>query len=117
MSATLRFALRNHGLCIVACSIVAFLILMFVTSVGRDFGDARSGDVVRPESSFSTFERMCFEISRVMTIPVRWFKISDSTTVAVAAFTMLFLVWGTIGYLSVRLLIRTVYRRSVRSRS
>ncbi len=117
MPATQRTELRNHCLGIVACSVAAFLFLMFVTSVGWDVGDARSGDVVRPESSFSTFEKICFEISRAITIPARWFRFSDSTTGEVAIFSMLLLAYGAIGYLSLRLLLRRVRHYSFKTHS
>src|SRR6476620_10135002 len=119
MRPLLQTKLGKHGLGIVACSVAAFLFIVFVTSVGWGVGDARSGDVVRSESSFSPSERICFEVSRAMTVPVRWFipSNSTSTTAAVAVFSMLSLAWGIIGYLSVVLLVRTARGRSSRARS
>src|SRR5262245_31629171 len=117
MRAVLPIGLGKHCIGIVACSVAAFLFILLATSAGWDVGDARSGDVVRPESSFSFFERVCFEVSRAMTSPVRWFRFSDSTTTAVAGFSMLSLAWGAIGYLPIVMLVRTIRCRSLRTHS
>ena len=100
-----------------ACSVAAFLFLGFITSVGWDVGDATSGDVVRPESSFSNFEKMCFEISRAITIPIRWFRESTPDAVAISIMLLLVLAWGAVGYLSLRLLVYTARRCSLRTHS
>jgi len=98
---------RMHGISIMVCSMAAFAVILFTTFAGWDVGDARSGDVVRPESSFSHFERGCFEVSRAMTAPARWFAYSDfNDATAFAGFGLLSLMWGVIGYLPVALLVR-----------
>ena len=85
--------------------------MFFVTSVGWDVGDTESGDVVQPESSFSSFQQISFEISRAMTSPVRWFRFGDSTAAAVVGVSLLSLSWGFVGYLPLALFARTVQRR------
>ena len=112
----MRFALPSatgkHCFGIVMFSLAAFFFILFVTYAGWDVGDAKSGDVVRPMSSFSSFERACFEVSRAMTAPMRWFRIGDSTTAAIAELSVLSLGWGFVGYTPLVRLVRTVRKRT-----
>jgi hypothetical protein len=111
MSTVRQIALRTHCLGIVACSVTVLLFLWFVTFEGWDVGDARSGDVVRPESSFSTFELICFELSRALTVPVRWFKFTNSTGIGLTALAVTLVAWGALGYFAVLSAVRILRRR------
>ena len=110
MRTAFPIGLGKHLVGIILCSVAAFFFLLFVTYVGWDVGDARSGDVVRPESSFSLFERVCFGISHGMTSPLRLFGFSEYTTSEIIGFCVLSLTWGVIAYVSAAAFIRILRR-------
>lgn len=110
MPAMTLLGFRMHGIGIMVCAIAAFVVILFTSFAGWDVGDARSGDVVRPESSFSPFERGCYAVSHAMTAPLRWTEFRDSGPAGFAAFGLLCLAWGTLGYLLIALLVRAARR-------